>query len=101
MNIDTYKKSNSLRLKIDGRIDTKSAPKLEDIINDSLDGINCLILDFEKVEYISSAGLRVLLIAQKKMNRQGDMKVLNVNGDVMEIFDVTGFSDILTIEKER
>ncbi|MBP3266839.1 MAG: STAS domain-containing protein, partial [Ruminococcus sp.] len=67
-------------------------------ISNSLDGVKLLIMDFEEVEYISSAGLRVLLIAQKTMNKQGDMKVNNVNTDIMEIFEVTGFSDILTIE---
>ena len=78
--------------------DTKTAPQLEEIVSNSLDGVKLLIMDFEEVEYISSAGLRVLLIAQKTMNKQGDMKVNNVNTDIMEIFEVTGFSDILTIE---
>jgi len=97
MIIERNRSGDTLTLSIDGRIDTKSAPQLEDCINTELDGITQLVMDIEKVDYISSAGLRVLLIAQKTMNRQGDMKVLNVNEDIMEIFEVTGFSDILTI----
>ena len=75
-----------------------TAPDLEKALKDSLDGITELVLDFEQLEYISSAGLRVLLSAQKIMNRQGSMKVTHVNETVMEIFEVTGFMDILTIE---
>ena len=98
MDIKMNSASETLTLDIKGRIDTKSAPQLEEIIGSSLDGVRLLVMDFEGVEYVSSAGLRVLLIAQKAMNRQGDMKVRNVNPDIMEIFEVTGFSDILTIE---
>ena len=98
MDIKMNSASETLTLEIKGRIDTKSAPQLEEIIGSSLDGVRLLVMDFEGVEYVSSAGLRVLLIAQKAMNRQGDMKVRNVNPDIMEIFEVTGFSDILTIE---
>ncbi len=98
MDIKMNSASETLTLEIKGRIDTKSAPQLEEIIGSSLDGVRLLVMDFEGVEYVSSAGLRVLLIAQKTMNRQGDMKVRNVNPDIMEIFEVTGFSDILTIE---
>ena len=98
MDIKMNSASETLTLDIKGRIDTKSAPQLEEIIGSSLDGVRLLVMDFEGVEYVSSAGLRVLLIAQKTMNRQGDMKVRNVNPDIMEIFEVTGFSDILTIE---
>lgn len=98
MDIKMNSASETLTLEIKGRIDTKSAPQLEEIISSSLDGVRLLVMDFEGVEYVSSAGLRVLLIAQKAMNRQGDMKVRNVNPDIMEIFEVTGFSDILTIE---
>ena len=83
---------------LEGRLDTVTAPELEKALKDSLDGITELVLDFEKLEYISSAGLRVLLSAQKIMNRQGSMKVTHVNETVMEIFEVTGFMDILTIE---
>ena len=98
MNIEKFNESDKLTLRIDGRIDTKTAPELDEIIKTSLDGITSLIIDLENVSYISSAGLRVLLIAQKQMNKQGEMKITHVNNDIMEIFEVTGFSDILTIE---
>ena len=83
---------------LEGRLDTVTAPDLEKELKDNLDGINELVLDFDKLEYISSAGLRVLLSAQKIMNKQGSMKLIHVNETIMEIFEVTGFSDILTIE---
>ena len=75
-----------------------TSPELETELKSSLDGVTELIMDFEKLEYISSAGLRVLLSAQKTMNNQGSMKVIHVNDTVMEIFEVTGFVDVLTIE---
>ena len=81
-----------------GRLDTITAPELETAIKEVITGIKELTLNFENLEYISSAGLRVLLSAQKTMNEQGTMKVLNVNATIKEIFEVTGFSDILTIE---
>ena len=81
-----------------GRLDTTTAPDLEKELKESLGGVSELALDFAGLEYISSAGLRVLLSAQKIMNKQGSMKVTNVNETIMEIFEVTGFSDILTIE---
>ena len=81
-----------------GRLDTNSSPELEKELREALPGVNALELDFENLDYISSAGLRVLLSAQKLMNRQGEMKVTHVNETIMEIFDVTGFTDILTIE---
>ena len=77
---------------------TPAPAELETELKSSLDGVTELIMDFEKLEYISSAGLRVLLSAQKTMNNQGSMKVINVNDTVMEIFEVTGFVDVLTIE---
>jgi anti-sigma B factor antagonist len=83
---------------LEGRLDTTTSPELETVLNDSLDGVTALIFDFEKLDYISSAGLRVLLSAQKLMNRQGTMKILHVGEVIQEIFEVTGFSDILTIE---
>ena len=83
---------------LEGRLDTLTAPDLEKELEASLSGVTELIFDFEKLEYISSAGLRVLLSAQKTMNKQGCMKVLHVNETIMEIFEVTGFSDILTVE---
>ena len=83
---------------LEGRLDTTTAPELETALKESLDGVAELTLDFEKLDYISSAGLRVLLTAQKQMNRQGSMKIVHVNETILEIFEVTGFSDILTIE---
>ena len=83
---------------LEGRLDTVTAPDLEKELKDSLDGITELQLDFAKLEYISSAGLRVLLSTQKIMEKQGKMKFINVSDIIMEIFDVTGFSEILTIE---
>ena len=80
-----------------GRLDTVTAPELEKELKAALEGVSELTLDFGKLEYISSAGLRVLLSAQKTMNKQGEMKILNVNETIMEIFEVTGFADILTI----
>lgn len=83
---------------LEGRIDTTTAPELEKELKSSLDGVTALTLDMKDLLYISSAGLRVLLSAQKIMNKQGKMTVCNVNETVMEIFEVTGFSDILDIE---
>ena len=79
-------------------MDTVTAPELEAVMKESLDGVKELLLDFTGLEYISSAGLRVLLAAQKTMNKQGEMKLTNVNESIMEVFDITGFADILTIE---
>lgn len=89
----------TLTIAIEGRLDTATAPNFENEIRDSLDGIETLILDFNNLEYVSSAGLRVILTAQKIMNQQGNMKIQNVNEDIMDVFEITGFSDILTIEK--
>ena len=82
---------------LEGRLDTTTAPELEKELKEVLNDIKSLTLDFEKLEYISSAGLRVLLSAQKIMTKQGEMKVTHVNATIMEIFEVTGFTDILTI----
>ena len=87
----------SVRIGLEGRLDTTTAPELEKELEGTLNGITELTLDFAELAYISSAGLRVLLSAQKVMNRQGSMKVTNVNETIMEIFEVTGFTDILTI----
>ena len=89
---------SKLNIALEGRLDTSTAPALEEELKVSLDGINDLVLDFEKLEYISSAGLRVVLSAQKTMAKQGQMKLVNVNDEVMEVFEITGFVDILTIE---
>ena len=98
LNITKEQKEDVLQVVLEGRLDTTTAPELEKTLKESLDGVKELVLDFEDLEYISSAGLRVLLSAQKIMNKQGSMKLINVSSDIMEIFEVTGFSDILTIE---
>ena len=82
---------------LEGRLDTVTAPDLEQELKGALDGVSELTMDLGKLEYVSSAGLRVLLSAQKVMNKQGKMKLVNVTDTIMEIFEVTGFSDILTI----
>ena len=89
---------DKLYVAVEGRLDTITSPDLEKEINESIEGVKELTIDFEKVEYISSSGLRVLLAEQKVMNKQGSMKLINVNDTIMEIFEVTGFTDILTIE---
>lgn len=98
MVITKTKEGTSLTLVIEGRLDTTTAPQLEAELRGSIDGIDRLLLDFASLEYVSSAGLRVLLSAQKVMNRQGSMVIRNVSEDVMDVFEVTGFVDILTIE---
>ncbi len=97
LNIEKRTNGSELVVALEGRLDTITAPDLEKELQESLDDVKLLTLDFEKLEYISSAGLRVLLSAQKVMNRQGAMKVTHVSSAIREIFDVTGFSDILTI----
>ena len=89
---------NKLTIALEGRLDTSTAPNLEAELKSSLDGVASLVLDFNKLEYISSAGLRVVLAAQKTMSKQGEMKLVGVNDEVMEVFEITGFVDILTIE---
>lgn len=89
---------STLEFALAGRLDTTTAPELEAMINENIEGVTRLILDFKELEYISSAGLRILLGAQKTMNKQGEMVVRNVNSDVNEIFTITGFTEILTIE---
>ena len=98
MTIKTDKKDSALTVVLEGRLDTNTAPELDETLKASLEGVTDLTLDLEKLEYLSSAGLRVLLSAQKTMNKQGTMTVKNVNETIMEIFEVTGFSDILTIQ---
>ena len=98
MDIKKTKNDTTLTLAIQGRIDTTTAPQLEAELRSDIDGVTELYLDFTGVEYISSAGLRVLLSAQKLMSRQGKMVLSHVNESVMEVFEITGFSDILTIE---
>ncbi len=98
MEIKKTKNENELTIAIEGRLDTTTAPMLEAELKQSINGVEKLVFDFGALEYLSSAGLRVLLSAQKVMNRQGEMVVRNVNDTIAEIFDVTGFADILTIE---
>ena len=98
MTIDKKVNGTAMEIAIEGRLDTMTSPQLEDELKTSLDGITDLTFDFEKLEYISSAGLRVLLSAQKTMNKQGTMKIVHVSEPVMDVFDVTGFVDLLTIE---
>ena len=98
MTIEKNLNGNSLTLNLAGRLDTTTAPELEAVVDNSLAGVQELVLDMEKLEYISSAGLRVILKAQKLMNSKGSMKLIHVNDTIMEVFDITGFVDILTIE---
>lgn len=96
MTIDSIKEKDKLLLKLTGRLDTTTAPELEEALG-SLEGVRHLQLDFAGLEYLSSAGLRVLLSASKRMKKQGEMEICNVNDEIMEVFTITGFSDILTI----
>ena len=98
MTIKTEKNDSALVVYLEGRLDTNTAPELDETLKNSLEGVTELSLDLAKLEYLSSAGLRVLLSSQKTMNKQGTMVVKNVNETIMEIFEVTGFSDILTIQ---
>lgn len=99
MEIKTERNEGKLTVSLEGRLDTTTAPELEVAIKD-LDGVTELIIDMAKLEYISSAGLRVLLAAQKVMNKQGSMLIKNVCSDIMEVFEITGFTDILTIDNK-
>ena len=98
MTIEKNLNGTELNVKVIGRLDTVTAPQLEAELKQSIDGVEKLVLDFANLEYLSSAGLRVLLAAQKVMNKQGEMIIRNVNDTIHEIFDVTGFIDVLTIE---
>ena len=98
MQIAKTQTDSNLTLALAGRLDTNTAPSLEAELGGNLDGITDLVLDFKDLEYISSAGLRVILSAQKEMNSRGKMVIKNVCADIMDVFDITGFSDILTIE---
>lgn len=98
MQLSKKLEGNKLTITVSGRVDTITAPEFEKYINENIESITELILDLKDMSYTSSAGLRVILKAQKLMSAQGSMIVINVQDDVMEIFDMTGFSDILTIE---
>ena len=98
LNINKKLEDKTLTVTLEGRLDTTTAPQLEAELKSDLADVTSLVMDFEKLEYISSAGLRVLLSAQKIMNKHGEMKLIHVNDVINEIFEVTGFSDILNIE---
>ena len=98
MTIDKKLEGSALTIALAGRLDTTTSPELEETLAASLDGVTALVFDFTKLDYLSSAGLRVLLSAQKRMNKQGTMKLVHVNDAVKEVFDITGFADFLTIE---
>ena len=98
MTITKTQEGGRLALALEGRLDTTTARELDAELKSDLPGVTALELDFAGLDYLSSAGLRVLLSAQKTMNRQGSMKLTHVNDTIMEIFEVTGFADILTIE---
>ena len=98
MTIEIKRTAEETTIEIVGRLDTTTAPELDKIINEDITDVKNLVLNFKGLEYISSAGLRVLLGAQKKMQKIGTMKLTNVREEVMEVFEMTGFADILTIE---
>ena len=99
MNIDKKLENGKLTLALQGRLDTTTAPQLEqELLENDTDGVTMLCLDFAQLDYISSAGLRVLLETQRRMNQQGSMVLCHVNETIKEVFDITGFSDLLTIE---
>lgn len=98
MNINKTLNANELTVSLSGRLDTTTAPQLEAELKTSLTGVNSLVMDFAELEYISSAGLRVLLSTQKVMNKQGKMVIRHANETILEVFEVTGFTDILTVE---
>lgn len=98
MEILKTRNGSELTVSLAGRLDTTTAPSLEGELKEALEGVETLVFDFTNLDYISSAGLRVLLATQKRMNQQGKMTVKNANDDIREVFEITGFSDILTIE---
>lgn len=98
MTLEKFKSNEELTVLLGGRLDTTTAPLFEEELRNNLDNIERLVLDMEKLEYLSSAGLRVLLAAQKRMSKQGQMLLKHVPEIIMDIFEVTGFVDILTIE---
>lgn len=98
MEIKKQINDKELIIGLKGRLDTSTAPQFEEAVKESLAGMTSFILDLEELEYMSSAGLRIILTAQKTMNKQGKMVIRNVNDTIMEVFEMTGFADILTIE---
>ncbi|HOI41090.1 MAG TPA: STAS domain-containing protein [Methanobacterium sp.] len=100
MKIEKIVEGNRLTIKLDGRLDTNTAPELDEELGEILSGVQELIFDFGDLKYISSAGLRLILSTQKTMNQQGTLVIENVNDMVMEIFETTGFADVLTIKEK-
>ena len=98
MTIEIKRNTDKTVIALVGRLDTTTAPALDKTVNDDIKDATNLVLDIKGLEYISSAGLRVILSAQKKFQKIGSMKVINVSEEVMEVFEMTGFADILTIE---
>lgn len=98
MTITNKREGNNLTVALEGKLDTASAPELEAFIKAELGGVELLVLDLAKLKYTSSAGLRTILLAQKTMNKQGKMILKNVGEDIMDVFDMTGLIDLLTIE---
>ena len=98
MQINISKNDTALTICPVGRVDTVTAPELQAVVDENIGGVTELVFDLEKLEYLSSAGLRVLMSAQKIMNKQGEMKLLNVNEDIMDILDMTGLTDVFDIE---
>ena len=98
MNIEQKRNGGALTIAPEGYLDTTTVPELKAVLETALNGVTELTFDFEKLEYISSSGLRLLLLAQKTMNEQGTMKVIHANSIILEIFEVTGFADILNIQ---
>ena len=99
MKISVTRNDSALTLALEGRLDSVTSPELENVLKNSQEETDSLVLDFSKVDYVSSAGLRALLSAHKRMSAQGGMKITNVNEGVMEIFKMTGFADVLSIER--
>ncbi len=98
LRISKKKENDKITFTLDGNLDTSTSPDLEKELKDSLDGVKELIFDLETLKYISSSGLRLILSAQKKMLNQGEMRIINVCEEVKDIFEITGFSDIMNIE---
>ncbi len=98
MNIASKKENGTLTIALSGRLDTTTAPELEKALTAQIDGVTALIFDLKDLAYTSSAGLRIFLKAQKLMNRQGSMKLIHTAQPIMEVFEMTGFTDIMTIE---
>lgn len=98
MNILKNRENGNLTIALEGRLDTNTAPQLDEELTNNYEGLENLVLDFANLEYVSSAGLRVLLSAQKQMNKQGKMVLKNVRPEIKEVFDITGFAELLTIE---